>query len=78
MADNRTLHTCTETFLNLSCSSTFCYNHFKIADRLFSSIGQDSLDALFWTAAEPKERRSIIRLFLHLGLAFIYICILLY
>ncbi|KAJ7370372.1 Transmembrane anterior posterior transformation protein 1, partial [Desmophyllum pertusum] len=33
------------------------YNMLEIADRLFSSFGQDILDALFWTATEPRDKR---------------------
>ncbi|XP_032962087.1 transmembrane anterior posterior transformation protein 1 homolog isoform X4 [Rhinolophus ferrumequinum] len=33
------------------------YNMLEVADRLFSSFGQDILDALYWTATEPKERK---------------------
>ncbi|KAG7257982.1 hypothetical protein CRUP_014475 [Coryphaenoides rupestris] len=29
----------------------------QVGDRLFSSFGQDILDALYWTATEPKERK---------------------
>lgn len=49
----------------------------KIADRLFSSIGQDTLDALFWTAVEAPEKRSILMILLHFGLASLYVCIFL-
>ncbi|CAD6193687.1 unnamed protein product [Caenorhabditis auriculariae] len=31
------------------------YNMLEVADRLFSSLGQDILDALFWTANEPTR-----------------------
>lgn len=48
----------------------------QIADRLFSSIGQDTLDALFWTAAEPRQKRSCIMIALHFVLASVYVCIL--
>ncbi|XP_061276877.1 transmembrane anterior posterior transformation protein 1 homolog isoform X1 [Bos javanicus] len=40
------------------------YNMLEVADRLFSSFGQDILDALYWTATEPKERRRA-----HIGVA---------
>ncbi|KAG7270646.1 hypothetical protein CRUP_032165 [Coryphaenoides rupestris] len=33
------------------------YNMLEVADRLFSSFGQDILDALYWTATEPKEKK---------------------
>ena len=50
---------------------------FQVIDRLFSSFGQDTLDSLFWTAAEPKGRkREHVGLLPHLGLSVIYVCIL--
>ncbi|XP_046851504.1 transmembrane anterior posterior transformation protein 1 homolog [Xenia sp. Carnegie-2017] len=49
------------------------YNMLDIADRLFSSIGQDTLDALFWTAVEAPEKRSILMILLHFGLASLYV-----
>ena len=30
---------------------------FQVGDRLFSAFGQDTIDALFWTATEPKNRK---------------------
>lgn len=49
-----------------------------MADRLFSSFGQDILDALYWTATEPKERkRDSIGVIPHFFMAVIYVCILL-
>ncbi|VVC32138.1 Tapt1 family [Cinara cedri] len=33
------------------------FNMLEVGDRLFSSFGQDILDALFWTATEPKSSR---------------------
>lgn len=33
------------------------FNMLEVGDRLFSSFGQDILDALFWTATEPKNSR---------------------
>lgn len=39
------------------------YNMLEVGDRLLSAFGQDTIDALFWTATEPKDRRSE-----HLGL----------
>jgi hypothetical protein len=47
----------------------------QIADRLFSSIGQDTLDALFWTAAAPRQKRRIVTIIFHFGLASVYVCI---
>eukprot|EP01137_Pigoraptor_chileana_P013293 Opistho-2@66620 len=39
------------------------YNVTEIFDKLCASFGQDVLDALFWTASEPRGRRRI-----HLGI----------
>ncbi|XP_019626331.1 PREDICTED: transmembrane anterior posterior transformation protein 1 homolog isoform X2 [Branchiostoma belcheri] len=33
------------------------FNMLEVADRLFSAVGQDILDALFWTATEPRGRK---------------------
>lgn len=33
------------------------YNMLEVGDRLLSAFGQDSIDALFWTATEPKDRK---------------------
>ncbi|XP_049872451.1 protein TAPT1 homolog [Pectinophora gossypiella] len=33
------------------------YNMLEVGDRLFSAFGQDTIDALFWTATEPRDRR---------------------
>ncbi|XP_071947913.1 transmembrane anterior posterior transformation protein 1 homolog [Antedon mediterranea] len=50
------------------------YNMLEVADRLFSSFGQDILDALFWTATEPKKkRREHFGIIPHLGLAIVYV-----
>jgi hypothetical protein len=50
----------------------------QVADRLFSSFGQDILDALYWTATEPKERkRAHIGVIPHFFMAVLYVCILL-
>lgn len=38
------------------------YNMLEVGDRLLSAFGQDTIDALFWTATEPKNRRRA-----HLG-----------
>ncbi|KAK2115534.1 Transmembrane anterior posterior transformation protein 1 [Saguinus oedipus] len=44
-----------------------------VADRLFSSFGQDILDALYWTATEPKERkRAHIGVIPHFFMAVLY------
>uniref|UniRef100_A0A3P8S1F2 Transmembrane anterior posterior transformation 1 n=1 Tax=Amphiprion percula TaxID=161767 RepID=A0A3P8S1F2_AMPPE len=46
----------------------------KVADRLFSSFGQDILDALYWTATEPKERkRDSIGVIPHFFMAVFYV-----
>ena len=50
----------------------------QVADRLFSSFGQDTLDSLFWTAVEPiSKKRHYIGVVFHLILALFYVCILL-
>ncbi|XP_072476421.1 transmembrane anterior posterior transformation protein 1 homolog [Notamacropus eugenii] len=50
------------------------YNMLEVADRLFSSFGQDILDALYWTATEPKERkRAHIGLIPHFFMAVLYV-----
>jgi len=33
------------------------YNMIEVADRLFSAFGQDTIDALFWTATEPRQKK---------------------
>ncbi|XGW15034.1 hypothetical protein V3C99_000926 [Haemonchus contortus] len=48
------------------------YNMLEVADKLFSSLGQDILDALFWTANEPKTFKSAIRTLCHFGFALSY------
>lgn len=53
------------------------YNMLEVADRLFSSFGQDILDALYWTATEPKEKkRAHIGVIPHFLMAVLYVCIL--
>ncbi|XP_041845866.1 transmembrane anterior posterior transformation protein 1 homolog [Melanotaenia boesemani] len=50
------------------------YNMLEVADRLFSSFGQDILDALYWTATEPKERkRDNIGVIPHFVMAVFYV-----
>uniref|UniRef100_H2YLP4 Uncharacterized protein n=1 Tax=Ciona savignyi TaxID=51511 RepID=H2YLP4_CIOSA len=50
------------------------YNMLEVADRLFSSFGQDILDALFLTATESNRlKRGGFRVLLHLILAIIYV-----
>ncbi|XP_062865142.1 transmembrane anterior posterior transformation protein 1 homolog isoform X2 [Trichomycterus rosablanca] len=50
------------------------YNMLEVADRLFSSFGQDILDALYWTATEPRERkRAHIGVIPHFFMAVLYV-----
>uniref|UniRef100_A0A8C3G0J3 Transmembrane anterior posterior transformation 1 n=1 Tax=Cyclopterus lumpus TaxID=8103 RepID=A0A8C3G0J3_CYCLU len=50
------------------------YNMLEMADRLVSSFGQDILDALYWTATEPKERkRDNIGVIPHFLMAVLYV-----
>ncbi|XP_037531521.1 transmembrane anterior posterior transformation protein 1 homolog [Nematolebias whitei] len=50
------------------------YNMLEVADRLISSFGQDILDALYWTATEPKERkRDSIGVIPHFVMAVCYV-----
>lgn len=59
---------------SLSCTHLLCC---QVADRLFSSFGQDILDALYWTATEPKEKkRAHIGVIPHFLMAVLYVCIL--
>ncbi|CAB3398746.1 unnamed protein product [Caenorhabditis bovis] len=49
------------------------YNMLEVADRLFSSLGQDILDALFWTAnSERLTIRNSFRMLVHLIVAIFY------
>lgn len=49
----------------------------EVGDRLFSAFGQDTIDALFWTATEPRDRRrEHLGLIPHLLFALVYVCIL--
>ncbi|XP_051176468.1 protein TAPT1 homolog isoform X1 [Leptopilina boulardi] len=34
------------------------YNMLEVGDRLFNSFGQDTIDALLWTATEPRSRSN--------------------
>lgn len=53
------------------------YNMLEVGDRLFSAFGQDTIDALFWTATEPRDRRrEHLGLIPHLLFAMTYVCIL--
>ncbi|XP_064190903.1 transmembrane anterior posterior transformation protein 1 homolog isoform X4 [Anguilla rostrata] len=50
------------------------YNMLEVADRLFSSFGQDILDALYWTATEPKKKkRAHIGVIPHFLMAVLYV-----
>lgn len=54
------------------------YNMLEVGDRLFSAFGQDTIDALFWTATEPRGRkREHLGVIPHLLVAVVYVCILL-
>lgn len=48
------------------------FNMLEVADKLFSSFGQDILETLFWTATEPN-RRFNIKLIFHIVLAGTYV-----
>lgn len=51
----------------------------EVGDRLFSAFGQDTIDALFWTATEPRDRRrEHLGVIPHLLFAMTYVCILSY
>lgn len=55
----------------------YIFASLQVADRLFSSFGQDILDALFWTATEPRDRkRQHVGTLPHFALGVIYVCIL--
>ncbi|XP_052226013.1 transmembrane anterior posterior transformation protein 1 homolog isoform X2 [Dreissena polymorpha] len=50
------------------------FNMLDMADRLLSSFGHDILDALFWTATEPRGRkRDHLGTLTHLLIAVIYV-----
>ena len=50
------------------------YNMIEVADRLFSAFGQDTIDALFWTATEPRgKKREHIGVIPHVLLAMGYV-----
>lgn len=50
------------------------FNMLEVADKLLSTFGCDILDALFWTATEPRDRRrELYRVVLHLFAAIIYV-----
>lgn len=57
------------------------YNMLEVGDRLFSAFGQDTIDALLWTATEPRTRSRSTRAkhlgtLPHLLFALAYVCIL--
>merc|ERR1719187_2633829 len=49
----------------------------EVGDRLFSALGQDTIDALFWTATEPRpngrRKREHIGVLAHFLLTIIYV-----
>ncbi|CRK99214.1 CLUMA_CG012486, isoform B [Clunio marinus] len=50
------------------------YNMLEIGDRLLSAFGQDIIDALFWTATEPKTpHKRHLSVFAHFLFAIIYV-----
>jgi len=50
------------------------YNMLEVGDRLFSAFGQDTIDALFWTATEPRGRkREHIGVLAHFLLTIVYV-----
>ncbi|XP_015111749.1 protein TAPT1 homolog [Diachasma alloeum] len=54
------------------------YNILEVGDRLFSAFGQDTIDALLWTATEPRSRsqsrhRQHLGTFPHLLFALTYV-----
>ncbi|CAF1638204.1 unnamed protein product [Adineta ricciae] len=48
------------------------FNMLEVCDRLLSSFGQDTLDAVYWTATEPRRKHSAGKLFLWLIIAIVY------
>lgn len=50
------------------------YNMLEVGDRLLCAFGQDAIDALFWTATEPKDRnRSRLSITGHAFFALFYV-----
>ncbi|SPP83441.1 protein TAPT1 homolog isoform X1 [Drosophila guanche] len=50
------------------------YNMLEVGDRLLSAFGQDTIDALFWTATEPKNsKREHFGAFTHVILTLTYV-----
>lgn len=48
------------------------FNMLEVCDRLLSSFGQDTLDAVYWTATEPRRKHSLWKLLLWLIIAIVY------
>uniref|UniRef100_A0A7E4UVD0 DUF747-domain-containing protein n=1 Tax=Panagrellus redivivus TaxID=6233 RepID=A0A7E4UVD0_PANRE len=48
------------------------YNMLEVADKLFSSFGQDTLDSLMWTASESGSKSKLLRTVGHFIFAIIY------
>ena len=48
------------------------FNMLEVSDRLLSSFGQDTLDAVYWTATDPRRKPSLGKLFLWLIIAIVY------
>ena len=66
-----------QNMLVIICIYWYLDFSFQMADRLLSTIGQDILDALFWTATEPRGRkREHLGTLPHLLLAIVYVSIL--
>ncbi|XP_062534189.1 protein TAPT1 homolog [Armigeres subalbatus] len=52
------------------------YNMLEVGDRLLSAFGQDTIDALFWTATEPKDsKKQHLGTIPHFLFALIYVTI---
>lgn len=52
------------------------YNMLEVGDRLLCAFGQDTIDALFWTATEPKEKsRNRIGILGHTIFALFYVIV---
>lgn len=50
------------------------YNMLEVGDRLLSAFGQDTIDALFWTATEPKHsKREHFGVLTHILFTLIYV-----
>lgn len=51
------------------------FSMLEVGDRLFSALGQDTIDALFWTATEPRRgrKREHIGVLAHFLLTIIYV-----